>query len=349
MKNSRQLFRSDQSGGVAVTCVLVIVMVLGLGGLVIDLGHLYTVRSEVRKAAEAGASAGARALTLPQGITYWNWINAKATATGAVQLNSADNISFGDFTNATVQVGYWDCTWTSKTAPDNLLGYTSPDTFVPNNMQAPAVKVTITKNTAGAGSGAPVVTYLASILGVGSMSVSSSAVAGIFAPTTIAPGDAFPFALPYTYVDQNWKNDPPTPFRVAANQHVDSGGQWTSFKSEDNGANYIDGLILNGNPTSISVGDNIYIQNGERASIYNTAALEVGVIRMIPVVEDNFQNGAYTTVRAYVPFQITAVNGSGNDPYVEGHFVPGYIDPHASGAGGKFFGDPLPPKMVQAN
>ncbi len=347
MKNSWQLFRSDQSGGVAVTCVLVIVMVLGIGGLVIDLGHLYTVRSEVRKAAEAGACAGARALLLPQGITYWNWINATATATSAVQQNSADNISFGDFTNATVQVGYWDLSWNPKTAPDHLLGFANPDTFVPNNMQAPAVKVTINKTTGGAGSGAPVVTYLASILGVGSMNVSFSAVMAVLSVKGSPYSDAFPFALPYSYVDQNWKNDPPTTFRVAANQHVDSGGQWTSFKISSDGANYIDGLILGTDTTDwIIVGDQIYIQNGERASIYNTAALEVGVTRYVPVVEDNFQNGQYTKVKAFVPFQITAVNGSGNDPYVEGHFVPGWVDPRAIGGGGKGFGDPLY-KIVQ--
>jgi hypothetical protein len=49
---------------------------------------------------------------------------------------------------------------------------------------------------------------------------------------------------------------------------------------------------------------------------------------------------------AYVPFKITSVIGSGNDPTVIGHFAPGWVDPHARGGGGKYFGDPLPPKLV---
>ena len=106
-------------------------------------------------------------------------------------------------------------------------------------------------------------------------------------------------------------------------------------------------LLGNITGDTIDVGDQIYIQTGERASVYNVAQTKVGTIRYIPVVEDGFVNGAYTNVKAYVPFEITYVNGSGSDPYVEGHFVPGWIDPKASGAGGKYFGDPLPPKLIQ--
>jgi len=59
-------------------------------------------------------------------------------------------------------------------------------------------------------------------------------------------------------------------------------------------------------------------------------------------------NGAFTTVVAYVPFEITYVHGSGSDPYVEGRFKPGWVDPKASGAGGTpYFGGQLPPKLVQ--
>ena len=112
---------------------------------------------------------------------------------------------------------------------------------------------------------------------------------------------------------------------------------------------YINGLILGTNHTdSITVGDQIFIQSGERASIYNTVRDNnlVGTIRYIPVVPDNFPNGAFSEVLAYVPFQITDVIGSGNNPSVIGHFVPGWVDPHAKGGGGKNFGDLMPPKLV---
>jgi Flp pilus assembly protein TadG len=342
-----QALAADQSGGIAISAALVILVVMGFAALTLDIGHLISVKSELQKAAEAGALAGARALALPMDVTDWNWENGKASAVSTVQKNVADNLSLGDFNAGNVQTGFWDLTWTSETAPANLLGSANPAAFVPAAGQVAAVKVTLRKTQDGTGSSAPMAAYFAAVLGISSMGAQASAVAMISPPTIIPYPDAFPFALPETWVKQHWKDKPPLSFGIAANQHVDSGGQWTSFKSEENSANYIDGLIMGTNTSdSIAVGDQIYIQTGERASIYNVAQTQIGKIRYVPVVTDGFQNGAYTTVMAYVPFQITSVHGSGNDPTVIGHFVPGWIDPNASGAGGKYFGDPLPPKLV---
>ena len=65
MRNRWQTFRSDESGGVAVIMALALTGMLMMAALVLDLGHLSTVKTEARKAAEAGAYAGARALALP--------------------------------------------------------------------------------------------------------------------------------------------------------------------------------------------------------------------------------------------------------------------------------------------
>ena len=186
--------------------------------------------------------------------------------------------------------------------------------------------MTIAKTQGGAGSSAPVATSFASLMGIDSMNVQASAVAMISPPTKINPGGAFPFAFPYTYVDQHWKDDPPTSFTVGSAQHDSSGGQWTSFLTTENGASYVAGLITHGNPTAISVGDQIYIQNGEENAIYKDTNTQFKAypdkIYMVPVVEDGFQNGAYTKVKAYVPYKITAVN-SGNNPFVRGAVRPG--------------------------
>jgi len=286
-------------------------------------------------------------LALPMGVTDWNWNNAKNAAVSMVQKNYVDTSSLADFTDANVEVGFWDMSWTQVTAPDHLLGYTNPATYVPAKGQVAAVKVAISKTQDGSGSSAPVVASFASVLGINFMAAKASSVAMISPPTTIPYSSAFPFALPWTWVDQHWKDDPPIIFGVAANQHVESGGQWTPFKDKINSADYIKSLILGTNTSdSISVGDTIYIQNGEEAAIYNTAETQVGQTRYIPVVPDGFENGDMTTVLAYVPFIITKVIGSGKDPTVIGHFRPGWVDPNARGSGGKYFGDPLPPRLV---
>jgi hypothetical protein len=343
-----QALAADQSGVSALLAAIVIIVAIGSAALALDIGHLVDVKAELQKAAEAGALAGARALALPMGVTDWNWNNAKNAAVSMVQKNYADTVSLADFTDANVEVGFWDLSWTQLTAPDHLLGYTNPATFVPAKGQVAAVKVTISKTKDGLGSSAPVAASFASVLGIKSMAAKASSVAMISPPTTIPYSSAWPFALPWTWVQQHWKDDPPLSFGVAANQHVDSGGQWTSFKTQENGATYINGLILGTNTSdSISVGDQIFIQTGERASIYNTVRDNcVGQTRYIPVVPDNFPNNAFNPVLAYVPFEVTQVIGSGNDPTVIGHFSPGWIDPKARGAGGKYFGDPLPPRLV---
>lgn len=345
MESTWQQLHTDESGSAAVIMSLMLTGMLMLAAMVLDLGHLATVHSEARKAAEAGAIAGARALALPKGVGYWNWDNGKNIAVATVKQNFIDLHSLGDFTTTNVQVGYWDMSWDSR-LPHDLL---SPNIIAPVLGQVAAVKVTVAKKQGGSGSSAPMPTFFASVMGVTTMATEATAVAMISPITTIPYSGAFPFAIPYTFVDQHWADNPPTIFRVATAQQNTSGGQWTSFKTTDNSASYVDGLILGSNTTdSLNIGDEIYIQTGEKSSIYNTVRdNEIGQIRMVPVVPDGFQVGAYTTIKAYVPFKITGCSGSGSNPYVEGHFVPGYIDPKASGAGGKNFGDLLPPKLVQ--
>ena len=67
---------------------------------------------------------------------------------------------------------------------------------------------------------------------------------------------------------------------------------------------------------------------------------------MVPIVEDGFSNGAWANVTGFVPYVITSCSGSGNNVYVEGHFVPGYVDPKGTGVSGKYTGDPSQIRLV---
>ena len=73
--------RLRQRGAVAIVFGLSIAVLLAMGGLVIDLGHLYIVKTELQNAADAAALAGAKDLNqAPDGITK---AVAKATAVSA--------------------------------------------------------------------------------------------------------------------------------------------------------------------------------------------------------------------------------------------------------------------------
>ncbi len=354
----------DQSGAVGVIFAICLTVMVGIAAVVIDLGHAYVVKREIQKACEAGALTGTRALALDptkaNGLALsLNWSYAKTQATAAVQQNYANGALLNNFNTdadlAKVQSGYWDMRWTKDTAPANLNGYLDPAGYVADTAhEIPAVKVTIAQSRSGSGGTAPMNTYFASMLAVPSMAMQASAVAILPSLTKTLNTSCFPFAIPHAYVEAHWKDDPPTSFTVGSVQHDSSGGQWTSLGSTDNAAAYIDSLIMGTEtPAYLSQGDQIYIQSGEKSSVYNTVAArfaaEPGHIYMVPIVEDGFSTGAWTHITGFVPYEITACTGSGSEPYVTGHFVPGYVDPTGTGVSGKYTGDPSLKGLVLVN
>src|SRR5512139_2980219 len=60
MKNQSSLHR--QSGAVAIMTAFALVLLIAMIGLVVDLGYLYTRKTELQNAADAAALAGAREL-----------------------------------------------------------------------------------------------------------------------------------------------------------------------------------------------------------------------------------------------------------------------------------------------
>ena len=129
-------------------------MLLVIAAILVDLGHMFVVRWQIQEAAEAGASAGARALAY--GTTF-NFQMAYSTATATVRSKSVDGVQLSDFNTddslQEVQVGYWDLSWTRDTAPATLNGYTDPEHYVPSANEVPAVRVNIAKTSRGRGAG----------------------------------------------------------------------------------------------------------------------------------------------------------------------------------------------------
>jgi Flp pilus assembly protein TadG len=352
-KKSKRFFK-HQDGSIAVITIIGMLAFIGIVALALDIGHLVLVRGSLQKAADAGALAGARALSLDptqaNGLAKsLNWSYAINRATNTVQENYADGAAL---TASSVQAGYWNINWTASTAPANLSGYANPAAYIPNTTyEIPAVKVTINKANGGTGSNGPVYASFASVMGIDTMNAQGSCVAILPSPTTINPGGMFPFAIPKDYVRQHWSDDPPTPFTIGSIQHDSSGGQWTTFQNGQVGAATVSGLVTGGNTVPISVSDQIYIQSGEQGSVYNTVLQQFqakpGQVYMIAVVDRNpIPTGTEVPVDSFVPFMITACSGSGTEPYVTGHFVPGYMSPEATGVSGIYNGDPSAPKVV---
>ena len=85
-------------------------------------------------------------------------------------------------------------------------------------------------------------------------------------------------------------------------------------------------LIDNGNPTPLTVGDDIWIQPGTESTLYTDLQVDIGKIGLLPIVRDNFDTHAETPLLAFVAFQLEDCGGHGNSAYVQGHFVRSYTD-----------------------
>lgn len=314
----------DQSGAIAAITGMGLVVFLGFAALSLDIGHMVSVKGELQQAADAGALAGARALSLVAPAP--NWTNGETVADVTVKKNRVDG---NLLIKSTVQTGYWDLTWSTgqKAAAD--LKSTG---IVPGAKDVAAVKVTVEKSSGH--NGGPLTMLFARVLGKSTESLSAQAVAAMVPdlPISSAPaGDAFPMATPMGWVQSMWKPDANSAsFRIGSAYHDPDGGQWTSFLTDANDVPTIRNLIDHGNPAEVKIGDQIWIQPGTETTLYSEAATRIGQTVLLPVVGNDFATHDDTPILGFVPFHIEAAAG-GSEKYIQGYFVPHYSAPGATG------------------
>ena len=178
MKSWRQLCHWEDKRGLAATSAVAFLMLLAIAAVLVDLGRMFVERRQIQEAAEAGATAGARALAYG---TTLNFHMAVSTATATVRTKSVDGALLNDFNTdgslQEVQVGYWDLSWTRNTAPTTLNGYADPENYVPSANEVPAVKVNIAKTSEGSGHRVVLTAYFASFMGFSHVDAATFAVA----------------------------------------------------------------------------------------------------------------------------------------------------------------------------
>jgi Flp pilus assembly protein TadG len=170
----RWLARSrDESGSVAVITAICLVFLVGFVALVLDVGHLYAVRSELQNAADAAALAGARALFPINGYPDANLILltdppycdlAVTSGRAAAASNQAGGVANLATAPADIETGIWD--WNAKTF--------TPDATPSFNINAVRAKV-----RRDAVANQPVASWFASILGFDSTPVNAVSVAAV--------------------------------------------------------------------------------------------------------------------------------------------------------------------------
>ncbi|WP_175941707.1 TadG family pilus assembly protein [Burkholderia pyrrocinia] len=331
-----------QRGSVALFFLLFLIPLLSFGALAIDIAWVATVRNQLQNAADAAALAGADAMMSPSGGAL-NWSQAAPAANGVIAQNSAAGAALS---TGTVTTGYWNVT----RSPASM----QATTITPGSYDVPAVQVTVSRAPGVNGGSIPLL--LGGLLGIPGASGSATAVAVLAAPGGVAAGGLFPVAIDQCVYNQYWNaatNQPlinpltglPYEFSITNGQTYGTlcmGGQWTSFLSTATDTTTMGGLMVTGNPTTLNIGDSIYLATGVKATLYTS--VPVGTTVVLPVVTQT-STSTYVPIVAFAAFHIDVSLG-GTYKYIQGHFVAGVKMTGVASGVGPYYGVYVPPRLA---
>jgi hypothetical protein len=228
-------------------------------------------------------------------------------------------------------MGWWDIT---QAYPGSM---TAPSTAPPPSSNCgPAVNVTITKS-AGQNDG-PIVSFFGNIFGVQTTDMSATATAVAASPGSVRSGAVVPVALAKLVVDSHYSAyyypngypGSPSPLITIGSPYMysnDLAGQWTTFNLNTQNVPDVQGLISGGNPTMLNTGDNIWIQNGVKDSLYdqkNQPSIDntyAGMDIVFPIVDGTLRTIANNSsssipIAGFIGFHIVcAGKGCDGTPY----------------------------------
>jgi len=352
---------AGQRGSTMLMVALLVPVLVGLVALAVDITRIMLVKDELRRAAEAGALAGAAGLLSGGAI---DWSAAALRARDAVTQNAAAGARLN---GAGVESGYWNLATTGSGSNGFAPGTAQPT----GGSWAPALRVTVARDATATGqaNGGPIGLFFAPVFGRALQNVTATAVAMQSAPGGVRPGTLLPTAINKCMFDLYWDAATGTPkpvspsspyynrnnpfeLRIGAQNQYGScnSGQWTVFEVDGDlfGANSagptVISLISTGNSLSMQVGDRTYINSsGVANNVY--AAVTFPKTYLVPVV--NNLNKGYQTIVAFAPFRVTNSVG-GNTKAIFGQFVPLSEFPGGLLPGGStYYGTPAPPALVR--
>ena len=331
-----------QRGSIALFFLLFLIPLLSFGALAIDVAWVAIARNQLQNATDAAALAGADAMMSPSGGAL-NWSQAASAANGVIAQNSAAGAALS---SGTVATGYWNMT----RSPAGM----QATTITPGAYDVPAVQVTVSRAPGVNGGSIPLL--LGGLLGIPGASGSATAVAVLAAPGGVAAGGLFPVAIDQCVYNQYWNaatNQPlinpltnlPYEFSITNGQTYGAscmGGQWTSFQSTASDTTTMGGLMVSGNPTTLNIGDSIYLATGVKATLYTS--VPVGATVILPVVTQT-ASSTYVPIVAFAAFRIDVSLG-GSYKYIQGHFVAGVKMTGVATGVGPYYGVYVPPRLA---
>jgi hypothetical protein len=249
----------DESGAVAAITAICLVVFIAILALVLDIGHLASVRSELQNAADASALAGARSLnpTASPGNNLTPF-TGNPNCTGAVNAamtltNQSDSrdLAIG---LADIQLGHWG--WPGENPPFPL------NQFVPLgacSINVNAISVTARRDQ---NLNQPMPTWFARLLGIDTINVTSRAAIGALGYVNgVVAGRAFPIAINQAWLLRQLRQKVPTGGIQFNPDGGDNGGWDSPLDQSPTGAN-LNNWISQGFPEQLSRDNLINLNNG---------------------------------------------------------------------------------------
>lgn len=310
MTEIRKRSPADQQGTVVIVVAVGLMTLMGMVGLAVDLGYLYLTKCELQRAADAGATAGARALFFPATASPPQCSQATSTGTTIAQANLVDGAAPSI---TTIQTGRWD--WTAQTFTPGCSSGTS--TF------SDAVAITVSKGN--------ISLFIMGMFGYGALTLTASATAVTDFVGSLPPGTIPVSVNQNAYavgqqLDINFSNDP-----------MDNGG-WFVPSGYSANASTLRGFINQTSPMpGINIGDSINLDNGVVTSALQALQTQLAAHNnswdvAIPVVATTKFNHS-DNIDGFINFRITQVKDTGNPKYIRGT-VTGVAEAPGAGPGG---------------
>jgi len=315
---------ANQKGSVAIIAAAGILLMLGLVGLAVDLGHLYVVKSELHRAADAGAMAGVRSLfpypvssaTLP--LTP----NCGAALSQGRAICQANLVEREAAVVANLQTGSWD--WSVNCFTSGCL--TDPFTN--------AVTITVRRDQ--------IPLTVMGVFGFGPVSLQATATAVMDWVGKMEPGQGFVLMIGKKYVQAGDMD-------IFLNPAPIDGGGWYAKTPQSADNSTIKGFL--DDPSTVpglKQGDMVNLNNGDWGDVLQIIKSSwIGKTVWLPVV-DTAQFNQSAPVIGFTSATIREVGTQGGEKYIKVTANPMQEVPESKGGpGGAPYGLLGAPRLVQ--
>lgn len=341
------LLRNQQGTIIGPVAIIMIAFVAVLA-LIIDLGHLQSVRQELQNAAEAGALAGARALfplrpqvPLPTGVPYCSAGLQAASDAAARNKSDGDSVTV---LAADAQLIRWD--W-----KNNKLNPLNPSCSQDPNTGVNGITVT-TRRSSAVPAGAVFLT-VGKIFGMDTMDVAASATAAMGYVTGLPPGPFNNIAINQAYLNsiQNQTGD------ILMSPDQADNGAWAAPSPYGVNAANLQTWISTDTSPGVPATNTVNLLNGVAASVYHalqTALTQnsqnyggvTGWLVELPVVDTSKFVGSAPII-TFQPIIITSIKSTGNPKGINFRLYNGPVTLPGTNPGGAASLVYTLPKLVQ--